>query len=159
MSMEIVQRAAAQVVGIAARIDPTKADYGELWGKRFAPREEEVRSLTGAQGCCGIYYGTGEPGQVDFVAGMLDTRPSQAAAGGAVALANDLVRREVPGGQYAHFRCTLATIGSTWHRIYGQELPGSDYAEDEGRPCLEEYPPDARGPDTPVSIYVPIRPK
>ncbi|MFO7697444.1 MAG: GyrI-like domain-containing protein [Anaerolineae bacterium] len=88
---------------------------------------------------------------MDFVTGMMVAQGAPAPEGCLV--------RAVPGGTYARFDCTMATIGSTWGTIYGQWLPASGYTEDESRPAMEYYAPDAMGPEAPVVIYVAVKPK
>ena len=148
MNVEIVNRPDANVLGIAARINPTEADYGDLWGRRFGPREPEIAALAVEPGYYGVYYGTGQPGIVDFIAGMV--------VGDVADVPEGLTLRPLPGGAYAAFSCTLSGIGATWGQIYGQWLPASGYAEDESRPAFEYFAPNASGPDAPVVIYVPI---
>lgn len=152
MQVEIVQRKNAQVLGIMARINPMNADYGELWGKRFTPYEQVVEALAVESGYYGVYYGTDEPGMVDFVAGMMVGQVADVPEG--------LTLRAVPGGTYAAFACTMSTIGQTWSNIYSQWLPASEYVEDEARPAMEYYPPDmSTGPDGVLTILVPLRHK
>jgi len=45
MNAEIVNRQDAQVLGIIVRINPSEADYDDLWHRRFDPREPEVNRL------------------------------------------------------------------------------------------------------------------
>lgn len=67
--------------------------------------------------------------------------------------------RPLPGSAYARFDCTLGTIGATWGAIHKEWLPTSGYTEDEGRPALENYPPDCLSPDAPVTIWVAVHPQ
>ncbi|MBM3189845.1 MAG: hypothetical protein FJZ90_14110, partial [Chloroflexi bacterium] len=60
MNAEIVERADAQVLGITARINPMQANYSELWGQRFGPREPEIAALATEKGYYGVYYMTGQ---------------------------------------------------------------------------------------------------
>ncbi len=148
MNVEIVNRPDAQVLGITARINPMEADYSDLWQRRFYPREPEMKPLATESGYIGVYYGTGQPGMVDFIAGVI--------VGDVADVPEGLALRALPGGTYAAFACTLPEIGATWGQIYGQWLPASGYAEDESRPGIESFPPSAPGPDQSVVIYVPI---
>jgi predicted transcriptional regulator YdeE len=149
MNAEIVNRSDARVLGIAARINPSEADYDDLWHRRFDPREPEVNPLAIDPGYVGVYYyGTGEPGMMDFVAGMI--------VGDVAEVPEGLVLRALPGGTYAAFSCTLRTLSETWRAIYAEWLPASGYAEDESRPGIEYFPPGTAGSDEPATIYVPI---
>ena len=151
MNAEIVVREDAQVLGITARIKPMEADYRELWDKQYGPHEDVVAALAAEKGCYGVYYGTDQEGVADFIAGMV--------VGDVGDVPEGLTLRELPGGQYAAFQCTLSTICNTWGNIYSQWLPASGYVEDESRPGIEHYPSDAMGTDAPVTIYVPVKEK
>jgi len=150
MNAKIITRPDAYVLGIAAQINPMTANWGELWGQRFGPREGEIAALAVEPSYYGAYYCTGEEGVVEFIAGMAVKADCVAP--------EDLTLRAAPGGLYAAFDCTMATISSTWNAIYGEWLPQSGYAEDTARPDLEVYAPGAAGPDAPVTICVPIKP-
>jgi len=151
MKAEIVEREDAQVLGYMARINPMEADYAPLWEKGFDPHQKEIEALASEPAYYGVYYGTEEEGKTDFVAGMM--------VGEVVDVPEGLTLRDVPGGAYARFECTMSAIGPTWGAIYGQWLPSSGYTVDETRAALEYYPPDMQGPDTPVTIYVPVTQK
>jgi predicted transcriptional regulator YdeE len=138
------------VMGVQARIQPMGADYGALWHDGFDPHAAEIEPLAVEEGYYGVYYPTGEPGWVDFVAGVVVPEGAPAPAG--------CVVRLLPGGAYARVDVTMAAIASTWGAIYGEWLPGSGYVEDEERPALEHYPPAEMSPQAPVSIFVAVRP-
>ncbi len=149
MEAAIVNRSPGWVLGIEARIDPRKADYKDLWENRFMPRHREIMSLAVDGGYYGVYYPCPETGKADFVAGMMtDESP---------AVPEGLVRRPLPGGLYASFRCTMSSIGPTWNSIYREWLPSSGYQEDETRPALEIYPPEMSGPDAELRIFVALK--
>jgi predicted transcriptional regulator YdeE len=149
MDPEIITRTDSAVLGVTVRINPTQADYKEIWEKRFMPRHAEIVARAEGKSYCGVYYHTDEPGLVDFVAGM------QVPVGGSVP--EGLTCRPIAGGLYAKFRCAMGSIGPTWREIYEQWLPLSAYLEDEERPALEHYPPEATGPDSPVEIFVALK--
>ena len=148
MKAVIVERQDGQVLGFLARINPMEADYGALWQKGFDPHQRVVKDLALEPGYYGVYYASEEEGKADLVAGML--------VGEVANVPEGLTLRDLPGGTYARFDCTMATIGPTWGGIYGQWLPTSGYAEDSSRPGIECYPPDMQGPESPVTIYVPV---
>ena len=110
MNAEIVNRQDAQVLGIIARINPSEADYDDLWHRRFDPREPEVNRLAIDPGYVAVYYGTGQPDLMDFVAGMI--------VGDVTEVPEGLVLRALPGGMYAAFSCTLANLSDTWRAIF-----------------------------------------
>ncbi len=151
MEAEIITRGESAVLGVTARINPAQADYKAIWEQQFTPRHAEIAARAVEKSYFGVYYGTDQPGLVDFVAGMAVPVGERAPEG--------LTHRVVPGGLYAKFRCAMSAIGPTWGAIYGQWLPASPYAEDESRPALEHYPPEMMGPDSPVEIYVAVKAK
>jgi len=148
MNAEIVDRQDAQVLGIAARINPSEADYDDLWHRRFDPREPEVKRLAIDPGYVGVYYGTDKPDLRDFVAGMIVGEVAEVPEG--------LALRALPGGVYAVFSCTMGNLSETWRAIFAEWLPTSGYAEDESRPGIEYFPPSTVGPDDPATIYLAI---
>lgn len=151
MEAETVTRSPGWVLGIEARIVPAQADYKELWERGFMPRYEEIRRLAVDDAFLGAYYASPEPGKVDFVAGMMTTETAEVPQG--------LVKRPVSGGLYARFQCAMSAIGPTWGTIYREWLPSSQYEEDETRPALECYPPETRGPDDVVTVFVALKPR
>ena len=152
MNVEIVQLADRHVLGITTPINPMSADYRDIWDRLFMPHQQEVAAPATEKGYYGVYYGTGEEGVVDFMAGQVVAEGAGTPEG--------CTLRKLPGGTYAKFACTMPTIGPTWGGIYGQWLPSSDYAQDESaRPAIEYYPPGAEGPNSPVVIFVSVRQK
>lgn len=151
MDAEIVDRPAGWVLGIGARIVPGQADYKGLWEGQFMPRHEEIKRLAVDRAYYGVYYPCDEPGKADFIAGM--------ATAESTAVPEGLVMRPLPGGTYARFRCTMASMAATWGSIYREWLPASEYLEDETRPALEYYPPEMTGPESEVTIFVALKPK
>jgi len=148
MEAKLLERPVGWIMGITARVRPESADYQDLWQNRFCSREAEIAGLAVEKGYFGVYYGTWEPGWVDFVAGM--------AVGAGVRAPEGLVVRELPPGRCASFRCTMATIAKTWSEIYRDWLPASPFVEDQVRPCLEHFVPSGPGGETEVTIYLPI---
>jgi predicted transcriptional regulator YdeE len=149
MEPELVNRERFTVMGITARVKPEAADYNDLWDRQFAAREGEVKPRATDEGYYGVYFGTGEPGLVDFVAGMA-VAPGEDVPEG-------LIAREVPAALHAVFECTLSTIGPTWGQVYGDWLPASEFDVDPGGACFEYFPPGPDSPDAPVFIHVPVR--
>lgn len=149
MEAAIVNRSAEWIVGITARIDPRQADYKDLWENRFMPRHDEIMKLAAGRAYCGAYFPSPEAGKVDFVAGMIADESREVPEG--------LVRREIPGGLYASFHCTMSSIGPTWGTIYREWLPSSGYQEDETRPALEIYPPEMTRADSRLHLLVALK--
>ena len=149
MNAEIVTLEDRYVLGSVARINPMAADYPKIWSEGFDPHAPVVAEMAVEPGYYGIYYGSEQEGMVDFLAGMVvgeDATPPEG-----------LELRLLPGGVYARFEGTMATIGETWGGIMGQWLPTSDYVEDLSRPAFEYFAPDmGQGPEAPVVICVAV---
>lgn len=148
LQAEIVNREPSRVLGYETRIEPTNADYRAIWEQGFMPHAERIAAQADSGLYFGVYFGTGEPETVEFVAGMSARADATAPEG--------LVLREIGGGRYAVFTCRMAEIAATWREIYSAWLPGSGHTEDPLRPCIEEYPPGMTGPDSLLKIYVPV---
>jgi predicted transcriptional regulator YdeE len=149
MNAEMVTLENRYVMGSVARINPSTADYTRLWSEGFDPHEPVVAEMAVEPGYYGIYYVSEQEGLADFLAGMVvgeDACPPEG-----------LVLRPLPGGVYARFDVTLATIQASWSAILDQWLPALGYVEDLSRPGIEYFAPDmGEGPEAPVTIYVPV---
>jgi len=151
MTARVVERSALTVMGIELRINPMAADWSDIWRNKYEPRLPEIEPFATDEACLGLYFGTGEAGMVDFVAG----RPIK----GVTVVPEGLVLREVPGATEAVFECTMETIGATWHAIFRDWLPASEYVADEGLPCYERFAPGCHEGTVPVTIHVPVKKK
>jgi len=146
----ITKREAFKVLGVQTRIEPMSADYMKLWTETYMPHDATIRAASGEGGSYGLYFGTEEHGKADFLAGM--------AVKAVDAIPAPLVLREVPEAEYAVFKCPMSGIGDTWRGIYQDWLPGSkEYAETEGKPCFEYYPPGVHEGRALVEIYIPVK--
>ncbi|MBM3477013.1 MAG: GyrI-like domain-containing protein [Armatimonadetes bacterium] len=143
-------RDAFWVLGIQERANPMQVDYPAFWA-RFEQRLADVQPLATGPDGYGVYFPIGEPDVVDVFGGVA-VLPGAAAPEG-------LVLREVPGGQYAVFECTMQAIGQTWGTICGEWAPASDYDVDHTKPCFEHFPPGCHEGTEPVRIFVPVRRK
>jgi predicted transcriptional regulator YdeE len=149
MEPKIITRETFTVLGVQNRIDPMNTDYATIWEKQFMPHHDTIRALAVDPGYFGVYFGTEEPGEVDFIAGMsvgtVDTVPE------------GLVMRDVTATRYVVVECSMDTIGPTWGFIYGEWLAKSDtYAEDTEKACFEYFPPGIDKGEGKVSIHVPV---
>jgi predicted transcriptional regulator YdeE len=145
-----VELAAFTVLGLQERIQPMAADYTAIWA-RYEARHDEIAALGTGEDCYGVYFGTEQEGLVDHLA-------CKAVPPG-VAIPEGLTLREVAGGMYAVFECSITTIGPTWQAIFGEWLPAAAYAYDSQRPSFERFPPGCHGGEARVSIYAPVKPK
>lgn len=149
MEPKIITRESFTVLGIQARIDPMKADYGMIWEKQFMPHHDAIRSLAIDAGYYGVYFGTEEPGKVDFIAGI--------SVGPVEHVPEGLVIREISPAKYAVVECNMEAIGPTWGFIYGEWLPNADHYEEETqKACFEYFPPGTEKGEGQVSIHVPV---
>lgn len=144
----IVERAESHVLGVLNRINPTEADYGDLWENQYMPRHKEIDAVSVESGHYGVYFACEPEGVADFISGMAVAKGTEAPEG--------LTVRAVPAGPYAAFECTMGTIGPTWGAIYGEWLPASEFVEDEARPSIEYYPPETKDEQSPVTILIPV---
>ena len=67
--------------------------------------------------------------------------------------------REVPAAVYAVFETTLRDVGSATEHGLIRWLPKSGYELDSPKPRFDLMPPDTTGPDSPVSVWIPVRKK
>ena len=151
MEPKIVEKEAFWVMGVGVRGNPMQLDYGDIWGRQFGPVAQTLMALSTDGSFYGAYFGTGEEGVVDMVAGVAVRPDAQAVEG--------LAKRELPASTYAVFECTMAEIGQTWGHIEGQWKPASEY---EGNPeggCFELFSGDDNSPNAPVVIYTAVRKK
>jgi predicted transcriptional regulator YdeE len=149
MEPKITTRESFTVLGVLNRIDPMSADYSTIWEKQFMPYHDTIRALANDTGYFGVYFGTEEPGKVDFIAGM--------SVGAVDHVPEGLVMREVPTAQYAVVDCGMDAIGPTWGFIYGEWLQKSDrYTEATEKACFEYFPPGIEKGEGKVSIHVPV---
>jgi predicted transcriptional regulator YdeE len=152
MEPKIVTREAFNVMGVLTRIKPDATDYQSIWCNRFDPVHDEVKAFSAGDGYYGVYYGTSEPGMVDFVAGMM--------VGDVATVPEGLVLRIVPAAEFAVFECPMQALGATWGAIYREWLPSSkEYVGDETKACFEYFPPETEGGEIGAVIWVPVKPR
>ena len=133
MQPEFRDRPAFQVMGVQVRANPTTADYGDLWGRQFASRVAELRPFAVDDAGYGVYFCTGQEGEMEILAGMAVQNVPEVPAG--------LVLREVPAAREAVFTTTMAQLGPTWGRIYGSGAP--EYGVTMPRATTSASHPDA----------------
>jgi len=151
MEPKIVRKDAFTVIGVPARGNPMTMDYRDIWENRFMKVHDQVKPLSAEDAYFGAYFATEEENVVDMIAGVAAADDAQAPEG--------LAARELPAADYAVFECKLAGIAETWQAIMAQWLPASGYAYDPSKAAFEQYPSDCQGPDSDVSIFVPVKPR
>jgi predicted transcriptional regulator YdeE len=148
---EIVAREGFTVVGLSVVGNPRTMAYSDIWANQFMPRKAELLPLSIDGGYYAVFYCAGVPDEVEMLVAMATGPAAEPPAG--------CVKREVPAATYAVFHCTLATIGATWASV-DEWLARSEYAGDRSEKSdFEYYPPETNGPDSPVQVWVPVKPR
>jgi predicted transcriptional regulator YdeE len=151
MEPKIITRGAFTVMGVQERfLDPEKEDPGfeTIWMKRFMAFHDQIKPFSNDKAHYGVGFPTDEGIAIDYFAGK--------AVADVPGIPEGLSVREVPGGCYAVFECTVKTIGETYDEIFRDWLSGGAYEHDRPRPSFEYYPPDCTTGDSPVWIYIAI---
>jgi len=152
MEPKIITLEAFKVMGPQIRMNPMTANYKDLWENHFDPHQQLIEACAAHPGYYGVYFSTGERGMADFV-------PSMAVRDDSVA-APPLVIRDVRGGLFAVFECSMAEIGGVWGFIYGKWLPQSEeYEEDPDGVCFERYSGGQDPAGMRVTIHMPLKKK
>jgi AraC family transcriptional regulator len=146
MSLKIVDRPAATVVGLQIRTVPMSPDIPALW-PRFVARIHEVPQPAEP----GVTYGVmqGAPEHLDYTAAIAVTS--------ADAVPQGMTSLVLPAGAYAVFSYPLSGLAAGFGEIFGRLLPESGVALRPG-PQFERYGKDFC-PDEPASvveIYLPV---
>ncbi len=151
MTSEVRQRAACAVLGLEfPRMNPMTADWQDIWGKQYAPREPELLPYALDEACYGVYFGIGEEPLCDLVTGKIVALGTEPLPGTVV--------RAMPAALEAVFESTMDCIGATWQAIFSEWMPTSGYAPDEQAGyCYERYAPGATEGQTVTTIHVPVR--
>ena len=151
MQPRIVQKDAFTIMGVIVRGNPAKLDYHGIWMNQYMKYDAALKPLSLDGAHYSAYFCSGKPDEVEMLAGMMVPPEAQVLAG--------LTKREVAGGQFAVFDCTHGTIGQTWGAVE-KWLQTSDYEYDRNdRSDYELFPPDTADENSPVQIYVPVKPK
>ncbi len=149
MEPKYVDRPAFWVLGVEIQAEPSKADYDDLWMKRFMPRHDEIRKLAVDDRYYAVYSAGDEPGVDRILAGM--------SVSGEVAVPDGLRLRELPAAREAVFETTMGEIGATWQRIFGEWLSETGNVPALNVPSYECYPAETDGaPESPLTIHLAI---
>jgi AraC family transcriptional regulator len=149
MTLKIVERPAQIVVGLQIQTKPMSPEIPALWPK-FVPRIDEISNTTEP----GVSYGVMRHG-VDFLeyAAAVSVSSVDGIPAGMTAI-------NLPAGSYALFSYPLSGLGKGFGEIHNRILPASSYQQGTG-PFFERYDEkfDPRNPQSPVEIWIPVRPK
>lgn len=149
MEPRIVERDPFSVVGMHYRGNPQEGELPRLW-QAFGPREQEIKGILNQHVTYGLSAFLDEDtGEFDCLAGL------EAESGHE--LPEGMVAWDMPGGTYAVFPCTLATIAQTFGHAYSTWLPSSGYVRGDG-PDFEAYEMfEGNDSDETFDLYIPIR--
>jgi len=137
------------ILGVACRITRGSESpelFVRIW-KAFESRRHEIDSIATQKVYFGVNLPTDDDRVTEYVAGMR-VAPDTAAPEG-------LEARDVPGGEYAVFECSLDAIGASYQHVFTVWLPSAAVQFDPGRAPFEEYPENT--PEQPVRLHIPVR--
>jgi AraC family transcriptional regulator len=150
MEPQIVQKPAFTAVGMKYRGKNQNREIPQLW-EQFIPHMGEIKHMSTPTNSYGImdHYDPAT-GDFDYLAAFGVDSADDIPAGMEV--------WAVPEQTYAVFPCTLATIQQVMGDAYRMWLPQSAYQGAEG-PMFEFYDENFTGDNSPLYIYVNIKPR
>ncbi len=157
MEPRFEQRDAFRVLGVeddACKMETVDPGFNDLWMNRFMARHDEVQALSTDKAYYAVWIGTlpnGDFGQGRHLAGM--------AVVGDPPVPEGWVIRDIPAAEYAVFGTNLRDVGDATEYALREWLPNSAYEMDEPKPRFDRMPPDTTGPETPVTVWIPVRKK
>lgn len=148
MNPGIEHRKTFTVLGIQSKVkqgSETSELFASIWEK-FEIEREVLESLSLSE----KYYGVNFPTEIEdifeYLAGMIVSVDSP--------VPNGLVKRNVLGGVYAVFVCSVEGIGLCYQNIFTEWLPTASVMFNPKNPAFEEYP--EQNSTLPVRIYIPV---
>jgi AraC family transcriptional regulator len=148
--INVLERPALTVVGMAIQTQPRSAEIPALWPK-FVARMAEIQDLGEPQVSYGVMqYHAGAPAPLFYMAGVSVSSDDRVPSG-----MESLV---LAAGTYAVFRYPLSGLGKGFGEIFNRLLPSSDYQQAAG-PYFERYDEafDPGNAASLVEIYLPVR--
>ncbi|RYE80549.1 MAG: AraC family transcriptional regulator [Hyphomicrobiales bacterium] len=149
MTLNIVERPAATVVGLQIRTLPMSPDIPALW-PRFVARIGEIANPAETAVTYGVMQS--REGGLDYLAAIAVTSADAVPPGMTVQI--------LPAGAYACFSYPLSGLAAGFAEIHERLLPASGHVQRPG-PSFERYGADFC-PDDPASlveIWLPVAPK
>jgi predicted transcriptional regulator YdeE len=138
---------ACVVVGLRARVRPMSPQIPKLWDD-FLRRMNEIAYRAESDVSLGVMgHWDQQLNQFDYQAGVVVNDARSVPSG--------MVRWEIPGGEYAVFDATLATIGDVFESV-PTALYERGYEQIDG-PTVERYGPDFAQPQQPLQVWVPVQ--
>jgi len=148
--IEVLERPALTVVGMAIHTQPRSAEIPALWPK-FVARMSEIQDLQEPRVSYGVMqYRQGAPAPLFYMAAVSVSGDERVPFG-----MESLV---LAAGRYALFRYPLSGLGEGFGEIFNRLLPSSEYQQAAG-PYFERYDAefDPGNPASIVEIYLPVR--
>jgi AraC family transcriptional regulator len=148
--INVLERPAFTVVGLAIRTQPRSAEIPALWPK-FVPRIPQIPDLAEAHVTYGVMqFHQGAVAPLFYMAAVAVSSSERIPSG-----MESLV---LAAGTYAVFRYPLSGLGEGFGEIFNRLLPSSDYQQAAG-PYFERYDAafDPGNPESLVEIYLPVR--
>ncbi len=156
MEPRFEERSSFRVLGVeddAYKIEEIDPGFNDLWLNRFESRWDELEPFSIDGACYGVWSGFTE---TDILRG---TCLEGMAVRDDARIPDGWIIREIPAANYAVFETTLRDIGDISHYGLCQWLPGSEYELDTPKPRFDYMPPDTFAPESPVSVWIPVRSK
>jgi AraC family transcriptional regulator len=156
MDLKIVEKEALKVIGMKVITTQKNNTIPQLWN-RFNPRCKEIRNIAQEGVCVGICPNVdtndfSENTEFAYIAGMIVENFDEVPEG--------METLEIPAQKYAvaTHKGALDTLNDTYHYLYAEWLPNSDY---EFCPTAEIEWYDKRfifaSPDSEFDIYIPVK--
>jgi predicted transcriptional regulator YdeE len=148
INQRIEHRRAFSVLGIQSDVirgSEAPELFATIWEK-FEKEIEVIESLSLSGKYYGVNFPAGKEEISEYLAGMMVSDDAPVPEG--------LVKRNVPGGDYAVFECPVEAIGMCYQNIFTKWFPASPIKFNPGYPVFEEYPEK----DSPlqVRIHIPV---
>ena len=156
MEPRFEERDSFRVLGVeddAYKIEEVDPGFNDLWLNRFESRINDVEPYSIDGSFYGVWSGFTE---IDILKG---TCLAGMAVRDDVRIPGGWVIRDIPAAKYAVFDTTLRDIGEATEYALREWLPGSGYELDTPKPRFDLMPSDTLAPESPVSVWIPVREK
>ncbi len=148
--INVIERPALTVMGLAIQTRPRSAEIPALWPK-FVARIPEIPDLSEPRVSYGVMqFHPGAAAPLFYMAAVPVSADDRVPSG--------METLVLAAGTYAVFRYPLSGLGEGFGEIFNRLLPSSDYQQTAG-PYFERYDEafDPADPGSKVEIYLPVR--
>ena len=154
MEPRFEERIPFRVLGVeddAYKSEEVDPGFNDLWLNRFESLWDDVQPYSIDGACYGVWFGFTETDILKgtCLAGMAVRDDAKAPKGWII--------KEIPAAKYAVFETTPRDIGEATEYALSKWLPLSDYELDTPKPRFDFMPPDTLIPESPVSVWIPVR--